>query len=352
MTMTSPISAQTLAARKTRPANVAIVGLGLIAPHMAQTLKGMEKDPRYSSLVRAYAVATHNNVERAEQFARTWGFEKAYGSYEELFADPDVDIVYIATPHPFHEAEAVAALTAGKAVLVEKTFTGDAAQTRTVLETSRQSGNAAVEAIWTRFMPSCRRINEVLSSGIIGDIKEINATLSYNTTAKPRILDPALGGGSLLDVGVYGLNFIAMLTDDAHPERIVTSAGMTSTGVDAHSSTALYLPGGVLATMTCSCVAEDDRFGLVHGTKGYAVVTNINNPERLDIYDDQHRLVRSEALNLDQITGYEYEVVATVQAWRTGQIEAPQMPHSQTLRLMEQMDGIRDQWGLVYPFEK
>ncbi len=341
-----------LAARQARPANIAIIGLGRIAPAMAQTITGMEKDPRYSSLVRAYAVATHDNPGRARDFAQQYGFQKSYGSYEELFADPDVDIVYIATPHPFHEAEAVAALQAGKAVLVEKAFTGNASQARTLIDASHRTGNAAVEAIWTRFMPSRTRINAILSTGVIGDIKEINATLSYNTTAKPRITDPALGGGALLDVGVYGLNFVAMVTDDAEPERIETSAGMTGTGVDAHSATALYLPGGILATVTCSCVADDDRFGLIHGTKGYAVVTNINNPERIDLYDGAHRLIRSEALDLEEITGYEYEVVATVEAWRAGRTEAPGMPHAQTLRLMEQMDTIRKKWGLVYPFEK
>lgn len=341
-----------LAQRQGRPANMAIIGLGLIAPAMAGTLKGMEKDPRYRSLVRSYAVATHNSSERAMAFADKWGFEKAYGSYEEVFADPKVDIVYIATPHPFHETEAVAALKAGKAVLVEKAFAGNARQAQNIINASNTTGNAAVEAIWTRFMPSRKRINDIVRSGIIGDVKEINASLSYPTTGKPRIVEPRLGGGALLDVGVYGLDFIGMLTGDVQPERIETSAGMTLSGVDAHSATALYLPGGVLATMTCSCVSVDDRFGLIHGTKGYAVITNINNPERIDVYDPDHRLIRSEALNRGQITGYEYEVAATVKAWREGRTEAPQMPHAQTLRIMRQMDAIRGKWGLVYPFDK
>ena len=345
-----------------KPANVAIIGLGRIAPSMARTLKGMEEDPRYSSLVRAYAVATHDDRARAQKFADRWGFEKAYGSYDEVFDDPNVDLVYIATPHPFHASEAIAALEAGKAVLVEKAFAGNAAQARRILDASKRTGNAAVEAIWTRFMPSRARIDEILASGAIGDIREINATLSYPTTGKARIMSPELGGGALLDVGVYGLDFISMLTDDADPARIETSASMTETGVDAHSATALYFSGStakaggrdegsILATMTCSCVSVDDRFGLVHGTKGYAVITNINNPERIDVYDDDHRLVRSEALDLGEITGYEYEVVAAVRALREGRIEAPQMPHRQTLRLMRQMDSIRSAWGLRYPFD-
>lgn len=346
------MSQSTVADRATKPANIAIVGLGRIAPAMAQTLRGMAGDERYKSAIRLYTVATHNDVTRAQAFATQWGFEKAYGSYNDLFADPAVDIVYIATPHPFHEQEAIAALKAGKAVLVEKAFAGNERQARAIIDVSHQTGNAAVEAIWTRFMPSRQRINEILASGIIGGVREINATLSYPTTQKPRIVTPSLGGGALLDVGVYGLNFISMLTSDADPQRIVTSTAMTSTGVDAQSSTALYLPSKILATMTCSCVSFDDRFGLIHGTKGYAVVTNINNPERIDIYNDDHQLIRSEALNLGQITGYEYEVMATVNAWREGRVETPEMPHAQTLRIMKQMDEIRHIWGLVYPFDK
>lgn len=345
-----------------RPQNVAILGLGRIAHSMAQTLVCMARDDRYKDAVRPYAVATRQDPGRARDFAALYGFPKAYGSYGELLADPDVDIVYIATPHALHMDQAIACMRAGKAVLVEKAFTANAEQAERVLEASRQTGQACVEAIWTRFMPSRQRLADIVSSGVIGAVTEISASLSYPTSHKKRIMDPAMAGGALLDVGVYDLNFIEMALPQAHVDRISTVATMTRTGVDKQFDATLWLTdpaawdrsndGQVLAQTSASILSVGDRLGLIRGTKGYMVVHNINNPESVDIHDARHALVRSIRLDEGQLTGYEYEVLAAARARVDGRLQAPEMPHEETLRIMRQMDEMRRQWGEVYPFER
>ncbi len=343
-----------LAARQARPANIAIIGLGRIAPAMAQTITGMEKDPRYSSLVRAYAVATHDNPGRARDFAQQYGFQKSTAPMEELFADPDVDIVYIATPHLFHEAEAVAALRAGKAVLVEKAFTGNASQCkdpdRRLAPDRQRGGRGHLDPLHALSHPDQRDPLHRRHRRHQGDqrhplVQHHGQTADHRPGPRRR--------RSARTWACTGLNFVAMVTDDAgaRADRDVGRHDRHGCGRaprPPHST----CPGGILATVTCSCVADDDRFGLIHGTKGYAVVTNINNPERIDLYDGAHRLIRSEALDLEEITGYEQEVVAYRGGVAGRRTEAPGMPHAQTLRLMEQMDTIRKSGGSSIRSEK
>lgn len=355
-TLQETASQATTSPEKTRPVNVAILGAGDIAHAMATTLNGMLADERYAGLVRPYAVATRNSQERAQEFANKYGIPVAYGSYEQLYEDPQVDLVYIATPHALHADQAIACMKHGKAVLVEKSFTANAQQARRVLEVSRDTGQACVEAIWTRFMPSRKKLVELIDSGVIGEVTDVSANLSYPLEHKARIMDPQMAGGALLDVGVYTINFIDMMTEDYHLDRLNSVASFTSTGVDQQSTTAMWRskPGKptVMATATSSTLSVGTRRGMVMGTKGYMIVTNINNPEKVDIYNNQHQLTDSITLNEGQITGYEYQVVEAAKARMNGEIEAPSMPHADTLRVMEIMDSIREQWGEVYPFER
>ncbi len=344
----------------THRCNIAILGLGSIAHSMADTLVQMSHDQRYADAIAPYAVATHNSLDRAQQFAARYGFAHAYGSYADLLADPNVDIVYIATPHALHEQEAIACMKAGKAVLVEKAFTANADQARRVIKVSAQTGQACVEAIWTRFMPSRQIIADTIASGVIGDVTEISASLSYPTSHKARIMDPALAGGALLDVGVYDLNFVDMALPNASVQKIESVCAKTEPGVDQRFAAVLWLhnpkaadstASTVMATLSSSILSVGDRLGLIRGTRGYIVVHNINNPESMDVYDANHHRISSRVLNDSQLTGYEYEVMATVHARNNGDIEAPEMSHEQTIRVMEQMDSLRRQWGEVYPFE-
>lgn len=329
---------------------IAILGAGRIAQHMADTLVKMAADSRYTDLVEPYAVAARD-AGRAADFATKYGFPVSYGSYEELVSDPNVDLVYIATPHNLHAEQAILCMKAGKGVLVEKAFGANAAQTREMLAVAKETGMLCAEAIWTRYMPSRGMIDDIIASGIIGDVQAIDANLCYPTTAKARITDPALAGGALLDVGVYPINFIDMIMHNAPIARIESSMRPYETGVDAHNSMTFYYENGVMATAQSSILCHSDRMGSVWGTDGYMVCQNINNVEAIDVYDGNHTIVAHYDVPA-QLTGYEYEVAAAAQAVIDGRTECEEMPHADTLRIMELMDSLRRDWNLTYPFER
>ena len=185
---------------------IGILGAGGIAVQMAKTVAGM-KD------VENYAVAARS-FERAQAFAEKYGFSKAYGSYEEMLADPQVDLVYIATPHSHHYLHAKMCLEAGKNVLCEKAFTVNADQARKLFALAKEKNLLITEAIWTRYMPSRKMIDDIISSGVIGEVTAVIANLNYAISEVERIRKPELAGGALLDVGVYTINFASMVLGD------------------------------------------------------------------------------------------------------------------------------------------
>lgn len=323
---------------------IAILGAGRIAGIMANTLNGMkEKDKRFS----CYAVAARE-LDRAESFAQQYGFEKAYGSYEEMLSDKNVDLVYIATPHSHHYAHIKLCLEHGKHVLCEKAFTVNAAQAEEVLALAEEKGLLLTEAIWTRYMPTRGMINEILASGKIGKPCMLTANLCYNSRWKERIIRPELAGGALLDIGIYPLNFAVM----AFGEEIVkveSSVQMTETGVDAQESITLHYADGRMAVLNSSVNGIGDRRGVIYGETGFLEISNVNNPQMLTIYKD-YKPVETIPCP-EQVTGYEYEVISCLDAIEEGRTECPEMPHADTIRMMKLMDGLRAQWGLKYPCE-
>ena len=191
---------------------LAILGPGRIARTVTQTLAALGE-------IELYAVASRTPG-RAEDFAREFGFAKAYDSYEAMLQDPAVELVYITTPHSHHYEQICQCLEHGKHVICEKAFTMNADQARKVRELSVQKGLYVAEAIWTRYMPSRQLIDEIIKSGIIGAVNTLTANLSYNIAYKSRIMEPALAGGALLDIGIYGLNFALMhFGDDIERRR-------------------------------------------------------------------------------------------------------------------------------------
>ncbi|MFD0705030.1 Gfo/Idh/MocA family protein [Alloscardovia venturai] len=331
--------------------NIAILGAGHIAQKMATTIIDMENDERWSGKVNLYAVATHDSQDRADEFAGHFGIDNAFGTYAALLDDPEVDLVYVATPHAMHAQQAIACMEAGKHVLVEKAFTANAEQARAVISKSKETGLTCVEAIWTRFLPTRHLINAIINSGKIGEIVSISANLSYPMAHKERLVKSELAGGALLDVGVYPLNFIAMATDNADIDHIVTSARLSSQGVDEISQSTFWLDDGIMASMTTSYHEVGDRCGFIRGTRGLIRVENINNPEKIMVLDKNYVVVEEVDIP-GQLTGFEYEVDATIKAIAHGDIETQEMPHSETLRIMTICDELREKWGMVYPFEK
>lgn len=322
--------------------NVGIIGAGNIAETMARTLKGMKH-------VTCYAVAARD-MDRAEIFAKKFGFKKAYGSYEEMLKDDKVELVYVSTPHSHHFEHAKLCIDYGKPVLCEKAFCANASQTEELLSYARKKGVFITEAIWTRYMPFAKTMRDVLESGIIGEPKLLSANLSYPVSGNARMVEPELAGGSLLDLGVYTLHFAAMMLGKA-VKAISAVCTYTETGVDEQDSITLIFEDGKMAVLNCTMLAVGDRKGIIQGTKGYMVIENINNFESLTVFDNNHKKVASYK-RPKQITGYEYEVEACVEAVQKGWLEYPDIPHEETLRIMRQMDEIRASLGVRYPFEK
>lgn len=318
--------------------NVGILGAGGIAQKMAATLNGMEN-------AGAYAIAAREQA-RADAFAEEWGFEKAYGSYESLLQDPAVDLVYIATPHSHHYKCVRMSLEAGKHVLCEKSFTVNAEQARDLFALAEEKKLLLTEAIWTRYMPSRKMIDDLLAEGAIGKPISLMANLGYELHDVVRMWDKRLAGGALLDLGVYAINFARMVFGENMTD--IRSHAVFRGECDMTDSIVMTFDGDKMATTQVCAMAALNRTGMIFGTDGYIEVTNINNPEAIRVFDREYRET-AVYYPPKQITGYEYEVEACIEAIAEGRLECPQMPHAETVRIMEIMDGIRAEWGYDIP---
>lgn len=320
---------------------IAILGVGKIARKMAHTIAQVPG-------AEPYAVASRI-LEKARAFAAEFGFSRAYGSYEQMLEDPDVELVYVATPHSLHYENMAGCLEHGKHVLCEKAFTINAGQARKVLELGRSKGLLVAEAIWTRYLPMRKVLDDVLASGVIGTVTSLTANLGYSLRSIQRLTDPVLAGGALLDVGVYPINFAFMVFGSGY-SAVESTVVKLDTGVDAYESITLTYPDGKLALLHCSIVSSTDRRGLVFGEDGYVEVLNINNCEGIRVFNTEHRLIATYETP-KQINGFEYELEACMEAIREGRTECPQMPHAETVKVLELTDSLRAKWGVRYPME-
>ncbi len=320
---------------------VGILGAGRIAATLAETMNKMPE-------VECYGVASRN-LEKAEVFAKDHGFQHAFGSYEDMLADQEVKLIYIATPHSHHYQHIKMCLNAGKHVLCEKSFTVNEKQAAEVLRMAKEKNLLLTEAIWTRYMPSRKIIDDLLAEKVVGDVRKMTANLNYPLLEKERIVKPELAGGALLDVGIYPLNFAYMHFGDGVKE-IHSAAQMTDAGVDGENGMLLLYDDGRMAVLNSGIHGKSDSQGVFYGSKGCMIVENINNPEAIKIYDTEANLVR-EIKVPEQISGYEYEILETIFCIEEGKSECPSMPHAETLKMMRVMDELRASWGMKYPEE-
>ncbi|MDH6310129.1 putative dehydrogenase [Dysgonomonas sp. PFB1-18] len=324
------------------PFRIAIIGTGWIAEKMAITVAGMQD-------VEIYAVVSRT-MERAQSFAGQWNIKQSFDSIGKMLDDENVDLVYIATPHSNHYEEARICLLKEKPVLCEKAFTATAWQTEELLQIAKERNVFITEAIWTRYMPLSKTINEIIESGVIGKPVYLSANLGYPNYRMERMTNPDLAGGALLDLGVYPINFASMILG-ADIEHITSTCTLMNTGVDGQNSITITYAGGGMAVLSSTLYAKTDRQGLVAGENGYIIVENINNPQKVMVVGSDYQIL-SQYDCPPQITGYEYQVYASIEAIRNGWIESPFMPHTETLRIMKLMDGLRKSWGVKYPSDR
>lgn len=318
-----------------------ILACGGIAGTMAQTLSQMPDVDM--------CAAASRDLEKAKAFSEKYGFRRAYGSYEELARDEEVELVYVASPHSHHYEHIKLCLENGKHVLCEKAFTANRKQAEEVIALAKERGLLLAEALWVRYMPLVKTLREVIDSGIIGEISTVTSNLHYVIDHVKRLYDPALAGGALLDVGVYALNFALMVLGE-EIDHITCDCLKFDTGVDKQNTVIICYKNGKMAVCSSGSSALSDRKGIIYGSKGYIIVENVNNPESITVYNREREVIaRYDAP--EQISGYEYEVRACAEAIEKGMTECPDMTHDWTLFLMGLMDEARSQMGISYPFE-
>ena len=320
---------------------VGIIGAGWIAEKAAITLGGLTD-------CECYAIASRT-LEKAEAFARKWNVTKAYGSYTELINDPDTDLIYVATPHSHHFDVTKEALEADKPCLVEKAFMANHRQAQEIVNIARERKVFLAEAIWTRYQPVVGMVRNLISSGRIGTPRLVTATLGYSMGEKPRIMQPDLCGGALLDLGVYALNFVRMFFP-ADIVQIESQCVKSQTGMDLTNAISLVLSDGLLCNLQSSAACVGDNIGVIAGTDGNLIIDNINNPQKITVNEHDRQFVEDIHVP-QQITGYEYQFIACRQALIDGLMEPREMPLEETLYIMQLMDSLRHKWGVHYPMD-
>ncbi len=320
---------------------VGVVGTGWIAEKAAITLNGLTS-------CKCHAIASRTQ-EKATAFAQKWNIPKAYGSYAELYADPDIDLVYVATPHSHHFEVTRDALLANKACLVEKAFMANHAQSAAIVQLAHERSIFLAEAIWTRYQPVVGMVRDLIASGRIGTPRLVTATLGYSMGEKPRIMRPDLCGGALLDLGVYALNFVRMFFP-ADIVSIESQCVKSATGMDLTNAISLVLADGMLCNLQSSAACVGDNIGVIAGTDGNLIIDNINNPQKITVNTHDREFVEDIHVP-QQITGYEYQFIACREALIEGLKEPREMPHQETLYIMQLMDDLRKKWGVRYPMD-
>lgn len=323
----------------TKTINWGIIGLGKIAHKFAQDLAQV-KD------ARLLAVASTSSG-RAQDFATTYGAPHAYGSYEGILECPDLDVVYIATPHNLHYSSTLLCLNKGIAVLCEKPFAIHARQAAEMIETARAQDTFLMEALWTRFLPVTEKALELIESGAIGEVLSVKADFGFKAVFEPRsrLYDPVLGGGALLDIGIYPL-FLAQLLL-GKPASIKALAHIGPTGVDEETGVILQYAGGQMAHLHASIRSKTKTEAFIYGELG-----------AIHIHTRWHEstaltLLKHEQRPLDftfpmRGRGYNFEAQEVVHCLQEGLKESQRWPLKSTQSLMELLDAIRREAGIVY----
>lgn len=285
----------------------------------------------------------------AAAFATEFGIPNAHGSYEQLVADPDVDVVYVATPHPLHVEGALLAIGAGKHVLVEKPFTLSAAEAARIAAAAEAAGLVAMEAMWTRFLPHMVMLRQLLAAGTIGDVRTVIAdhTQALPTDPAHRLQNPQLGGGSLLDLGIYPVSFAVDVLE--LPTAVMAHATMTATGVDRQTAIVLEHDGGRQAVLHCALDTAGANRAIVLGTEGAIELDRVwYTPTTLTRFDRDWRVVEQHR---PEVTGRGMQFQAA-ELERRVRGEAPSsLPLNETVAIMGVLDAVRERIGLRYPGE-
>lgn len=319
-----------------------IIGTGMISNKFVADLG-------HTSNGIAYAVGSRNQ-ESADEFAGKYNIPKAYDSYDKLLQDPDVDVIYVGTPHPLHKINVIDALNAGKHVLCEKPFTMNAAELEEMIAVAREKKLFLMEAMWTRFLPPIRRVREWIRDGKIGEVRLVKAEFGFRMGWDPehRLLNPELGGGALLDAGIYPVSFASMIFG-AKPENVYSTASIGETGVDEQFSILLAYEGGRSATLNGAIRVDLPNEAYIHGTEGYIHIPQFLFSREASLHVSDQEVEKFEDDRPSE--GYAFEAEEVGRLIQAGEMESEVISLEESLDIMRLLDQVRGQWGLKYSFE-
>ncbi len=323
--------------------NIGFLGCSKIGASIVKALKANSNATLYGCAAR--------NFEKAKEYKEKYGFKVAYKNYEEMVKDPNIDFIYVSTLISSHYEHAKLCLENGKPCLVEKAFTINSKEAEELVRLSKQKKVFLGEAIWTRYMPSRKMINELIMSGIIGDIYMLSANLSYKIDDQERLIKKNLGGGILLDVGVYPINFAFMVLGSDYKD-VKSTLIYKGKGVEETCLINLFYKNGIVANLYSSMNGNSDRSGYIYGTEGYLKIDNINNPSLIEIYgkidDTSNAIELKNKLHIkEDVNGYEYQFYEALLAVKSGINEPVSMPHSETIKVMKLIDKIKNSSYIV-----
>ncbi|HJP29227.1 MAG: Gfo/Idh/MocA family oxidoreductase [Candidatus Latescibacteria bacterium] len=326
----------------TEPIRWGILGTGNIAHQFARGLA----DTADATL----AAVGSRSAATADAFGDEFGIPRRHATYQDLASDDAIDAVYVSTPHPYHKDNSILLLEHGKAVLCEKPFTINAGEAKVVIDVARQRDVFLMEAMWTRYVPAVVRARKLINEGAIGDVRMVQADFGFRAGVNPegRLFNPSLGGGALLDVGIYVSSFASMVLGPK-PSEVVSTTQIGETGVDEQSAMLLKYPGGEIAVLSCAVRTGTAVEARIFGTDGS--ITFHSPFFKCDAITVK-RGGDEERIELPlQGNGYNYEAAEVGRCLRADLRESDVMPLDETLALMELLDSIRAQWGLTYPME-
>jgi predicted dehydrogenase len=291
------------------------------------------------------------DLDKARAFAERNGIPNAHGSYEELVADPEVDVVYVATPHPGHVAAALLALDAGKHVLVEKPFTMSAAEAQAIVDRAGEKGLIALEAMWTRWLPHMIRVREIIAAGTLGEVRAVIADHDQKANPDPgaRMQNPDLGGGALLDLGIYPVSFAWDIL--GAPDRVVAISDPTATGVDQQTAIVLGYPGARMAMLHTELDARGPNRAVVIGTDARIEIDPVwYTPTSFRVVDPDGAVLESYESRVDG-RGMQFQAQELERLVAEGHGADDILPPAESVAIMATLDEIRRQIGLSYPGE-
>ncbi len=320
-----------------------IIGAGNIATTFATALNGM-KD------TKLVAVASRD-IERAMKFATNYQVEKAYGSYEEIIKDSEIDVIYIATPHTEHKANAELCIKNGKSVLCEKPFTINEKEARYLMDLAKEHKVFLMEAMWTKFLPATKKVKQWIADGKIGKIQNMQISFGFQVTYNEanRLFDFAVAGGALLDAGVYPVTYATHIMGKL-PDQVLSTAIMGKSGVDEQNCMIFKYNDGVIATLRSGITVSMENDAIIIGDKGRIVVRDFLRANQAVLCDTKGNTIESFQED-GRINGYEYEAYEVNQCLREGKLESSYLPVMDTLNIMKVMDSMRADWGLKYKQE-